>query len=83
MARCAGDNFYGGSKISRRAAHLRETDCVAGHVGLEVRRETGKEQVVQVHYDEGVAITTTGPSRRWAIASTGELISAGVPARRI
>ena len=23
---------------------------------LEVRRETGKEQVVQVHYDEGVAI---------------------------
>jgi len=26
-----------------RAAHLRETDCVAGHVGLEVRRETGKE----------------------------------------
>jgi len=39
--------------------------------------------VVQVHYDEGVAITTTGPSRRWAIASTGELISAGVPARRI
>jgi quercetin dioxygenase-like cupin family protein len=21
----------------------RETDCVAGHVGLEVRRETGKE----------------------------------------
>src|SRR6185369_7580981 len=26
-----------------RAAHLQETDCVAGHVGLEVRRETGKE----------------------------------------
>src|SRR2546430_8405908 len=29
---------------------------MAGHVGLEVRRETGKEWVVQVHYDEGVAI---------------------------
>ena len=26
-----------GSKISHRAAHLRETDCVAGHVGLELR----------------------------------------------
>ena len=26
-----------------RAAHLRETDCVAGVGGLEVRRETGKE----------------------------------------
>ena len=26
-----------------RAAHVRETDCVAGHVRLEVRRETGKE----------------------------------------
>ena len=23
--------------------HIAETDCVAGHVGLEVRRETGKE----------------------------------------
>ena len=22
---------------------IRETDCVAGHIGLEVRRETGKE----------------------------------------
>ena len=26
-----------GSKISHRAAHLRETDCVAGHVRLELR----------------------------------------------
>jgi hypothetical protein len=33
-----------------------ETDWLARHVGLEVRRETGKEQVVQVHYGEGVAI---------------------------
>ena len=23
--------------------HVAETDCVAGHIGLEVRRETGKE----------------------------------------
>jgi hypothetical protein len=23
--------------------HALETDCVAGHIGLEVRRETGKE----------------------------------------
>ena len=29
--------------LAARAAHLRETDCVAGHVRFEVRRETGKE----------------------------------------
>jgi hypothetical protein len=37
VARCAGDNFYGGAKISRRVAHLREADCVAGHVRLELK----------------------------------------------
>ncbi len=31
-----------------------------GFLGVPVRRETGKEQVVQVHYDEGVA-TRIGP----------------------
>jgi hypothetical protein len=40
----------------RPHASHRETDCLAGVVELEVRRETGKEWVVQVHYDEGVAI---------------------------
>ena len=28
---------------SSLACQLVETDCVAGHLGLEVRRETGKE----------------------------------------
>src|SRR4026208_360298 len=31
-------------------------DCVAGHGSPEVRRGTGKGEVVQVHYEEGVAI---------------------------
>jgi hypothetical protein len=48
-------------------------DCVAGHVGLEVRRETGKEQVVQVHYDEGV-----GAARLAAILAGESPVSRGV-----
>src|SRR6266699_4101130 len=59
-----------------RAAHLRETDCLAGHVRLEVRRETGKESVVQVHYDEGVAIHI-GPEPCVGVREDGDEASVG------
>src|SRR6266446_5904308 len=52
---CAPVKANGAARKAReRDKRATETDCVAGHVGLEVRRESGKEQVVQVHYDEGV-----------------------------
>jgi len=46
---------------------------LAGQRGLEVRRETGKEWVVQVHYDEGV-----GAARLAAILAGESPVSRGV-----
>ena len=54
VARCAGDNFYGGSKISRRVAHLRETDCVAGHVKLELRNVVANYPFERSHRFAGI-----------------------------
>ena len=40
------------------AVHGRFDSITRGHLNgrFRVRRETGKEQMVRVHYDEGVAI---------------------------
>jgi hypothetical protein len=54
LAPCAGDNFYGGSKISRRAAHLRETDCVAGVGGLELRNVVANYPFERSHRFAGI-----------------------------
>jgi hypothetical protein len=50
--------------------------CLAGVIGLEVRRETGKEQVVQVHYDEGIAIHI-GPEPCVGVREDADEASAG------
>jgi hypothetical protein len=31
------------SHTNKPFLHIGETDCVAGHIGFEVRRETGRE----------------------------------------
>ena len=61
--------------VSHKSRHGRD-DCVAGVVGLEVRRETGKEQVVQVHHDEGVAIHI-GPEPCVGVRKDGDEASVG------
>ena len=41
VARCAGDNFYGDSKISRRVAHLREIRNVVAKYGYRLQAREG------------------------------------------
>jgi hypothetical protein len=85
----ARGSFATGITVHGRCALSQRTRWLAA-VGLRwankrVRRETGKEQVVQVHYDEGVAIRI-GPApcadAREGIGEASAGVCAGQPSSR-